>query len=86
MGIFERVNAVVLDKPVERALGHTYEARAVCGVQWQTPRSPKWYWPWTHEFSVAEDVSNWTPHRQVEVTADKVNVKHFHVCVEALEK
>ena len=49
-------------------------------------RSPKWYCPWTHEFSVAEHVSNWTTHRQVEVTADKVNVEHFHVCEEALEK
>ena len=49
LGVFERVNPVVFDKPVERAL-----ARAVRIVQWRTPRAPKWYGPWTHEFGVAE--------------------------------
>ena len=86
LSVFEHVSPVVFDKAVERALGQTYETRAVRIVQWRTSRAPKWYCPWTHEFGIAEDVGNWTSHRQVEVTANKVNVKHFRVCVEALEE
>ena len=84
LGVFERVNPVLFDKPVERALVHTYEARAVRTVQWRTP--PMWYGPWTHEFGVAEDVCNWPVHRHVEVTANEVNIKQFHARVEALKK
>ena len=45
LNVFERGNPVLFDKPVERALVHTCEARAIRIVQWRTPRAPKWYGP-----------------------------------------
>ena len=37
LSVLERVNPVVFDKPVERALGHTDETRAVRIVQCESP-------------------------------------------------